>query len=44
MVTMPDGFSLAFIIFLICVAEFAFGWKAWASWEKTKEKKDAEIH
>lgn len=37
---MPDSFSIAFIICLICVAEFAFGWKAGASWEKKKEKKD----
>lgn len=42
--TMPDGFGIAFIICLIYVAGFTFGWKAGASWEKKKEKNDGEIH
>lgn len=41
---MADVFEIAFIICLICVAEFAFGWKAGASWEKKKDKNNAEIH
>ena len=42
--TVLDGFELVFIICLICVAEFAFGWKAGASWEKKRGKNDGEIH
>ena len=36
---MLDSFGIAFIICLICVAEFAFGWKAGESWERKMERK-----
>lgn len=32
--------EIGFIIFLIAVAEFVFGFKAGLSWEQKKEKSD----
>lgn len=40
---MIDKFSIGFIVILVYIAGFAFGWKGGQSWEKQKGENDDEF-